>query len=59
MLFNKSIKYDCQPELHMNDEVLEVVSKMKLLGVIITEDLRWHDNTTYIIKKKHSAESGF
>ena len=51
MLFNTSIKYDCQPELHINDEVLEVVSKMKLLGVIITEDLGWHENTTYITKK--------
>ena len=54
MLFNTSIKYDCQPELHINDEVLEVVSKMKLLGVIITEDLRWRENTRYITKKAFS-----
>ena len=31
--------------------VLEVVSKMKLLGVIITDDLRWHENTNFITNK--------
>ena len=32
ILFNTSTKYDCQPSLEIKNEVLEVVSKMKLLG---------------------------
>ena len=31
MLLNTSTKYDCQPSLQIKNEVLEVVSKMKLL----------------------------
>ena len=27
---------------------------MKLLGVIISDDLRWHENTTLITKKAYS-----
>ena len=51
MLFNTSTKYDCQPRLQIKDEVIEVVNKMKLLGVIISEDLRWHENTNFITNK--------
>ena len=31
--------------------MLELVEKMKLLGVIITSDLKWRDNTEFITKK--------
>ena len=30
---------------------LETVTKTKLLGTIITNDMKWHENTKYIIKK--------
>ena len=33
---------------------LEVVKKMKLLGVIVTSDLTWDDNTEFITKKAFS-----
>ena len=36
MLFNTSTKYDFQPEIEVNGEIVEVVSKMTLLGVIVT-----------------------
>jgi hypothetical protein len=51
MLFNTSTKYDCQPRLQIKDEVIEVVNKMKFFGVIISEDLRWHENTNFITNK--------
>ena len=54
MLFNTSTKYDFQPELKVDGEVLEVVSQMKLLGVIVSDDLRWHENTLFITKKAYS-----
>ena len=51
MLFNTSTTNDCQPEMDLEGLRLEVVTEMKLLGVIITEDLKWHENTSYTSKK--------
>jgi hypothetical protein len=54
MLFNTAIKYDYKPHIEVNGETLEVVSRMKLLGVIITDNLKWHENTAHITKKAFS-----
>ena len=54
MLFNTSYKNDFQPQLEIDGVLLEVVEKMKLLGVIITNDLKWKENTEYITKKAYS-----
>ena len=54
MLFNTSTKYDFQPEIEVNGEIVEVVSKMKLLGVIVTDKLKWYENTACITKKAFS-----
>ena len=52
LTFNKSRKYDFPPELHFsNNEMLEVVSDIKLVGVIVSDDLRWKKNTNYICSK--------
>ena len=49
MLFNRSKNTDFMPELRIGDgELLEVVEEFKLLGVIITSDLKWHSNTIYM-----------
>ena len=56
MLFNTSTTNDCQPEMSIDGVILEVVKEMKLLGVIITEDLKWHENTSYISKKAMRLE---
>ena len=34
----------------MNDEVLPVVNKVKLLGTIISDNLKWDENTSFLIK---------
>ena len=54
MLFNTSTKNDFQPNLSICNEKLEVVKQMKLLGVVITDDLRWHKNTEVLVKKASS-----
>ena len=54
MLFNTSYKNDFKPELTIDGVLLEVVDKMKLLGVIITSDLKWKENTEFITKKAYS-----
>ena len=54
MLFNAAKKFDFQPNLVIDDVKLEVVEQMKLLGVVITSDLKWDQNTDYITKKAFS-----
>jgi hypothetical protein len=54
MLFNTSQKYDFTPALAINNDKLEVVEELKLLGVKITNDLKWEQNTKYITTKAYS-----
>ena len=52
ILFNKSRKWDFPPEMSFsNNENLEYLSHMKLVGVVLSEDLRWGKNTEYICQK--------
>ena len=52
ILFNKSRKWDFPPEMSFsNNEILHVKNQLKLVGVIISDDLRWGPNTEYICKK--------
>ena len=54
MLFNTAKKHDFTPALNMNNQTLEVVDEIKLLGVKITTDLKWNSNTKYITTKAYS-----
>ena len=52
MTFNKSRKLDYPPEVNFPDsQFLEVISETKLVGVIISNDLKWQKNTDYICQK--------
>ena len=52
MKFNKSRKHDFPPKLHFSDKMeLEVVQDMKLVGVIVSQDLKWQKNTDFICNK--------
>ena len=52
MLFNKSRKIDFQPEISFrNGQNLEIEEETRLLGVIISSDLRWEANTLAICSK--------
>ena len=46
MLFNTSYKNDFSPELEIDVVVLELVEKMKLLGVILTSNIKWREKPT-------------
>ena len=54
MLFNTATTRDFTPKLNIENETIELVEEMKLLGVMVTSDLRWHSNTNYITKKGYS-----
>ena len=50
--FTKSRKWDFLPELQFSDGTqLECVPETKLLGVMISQDLKWNKNTDYICQK--------
>ena len=50
--FTKSKKWDFPPELTFSDgTVIECVPAIKLVGVMVTQDLKWSQNTEYICGK--------
>ena len=51
MIFNYSKKYQFTTELKIEDEPIEVIDQTRLLGIIITSDLKWDANCKNIIKK--------
>ena len=55
LLFNKSKSYDFSPEFAFNSGPnLEVIEQTRLLGIELTTDLRWSENTKSIFKKAMS-----
>ena len=54
MLFNTAKNWDFLPEIQVDGSNLEVVEEYKLLGVMITSDLKWDTNTEHITKKAFS-----
>ena len=53
MKFSQSRTKDFPIEIKLDDQILEVKSKMKILGVILTSDLRWEANTEHICKRAY------
>ena len=51
MIFNFNRDKQFTSEINLKNEPLEIVDEVKLLGVIITSDLKWHRNTDYLTKK--------
>ena len=51
MLFNPCRSIDFMPEIVLGGQQLEVVEKIRLLGVTIRADLKWSSNTSDIVKR--------
>ena len=54
MLFNFTNKYQFRTRLKLNNETIETVDHMKLLGTVISSDLKWDLNTNIIVKKAYA-----
>ena len=53
MIFNYSRKYKFSTQLSLENEDIETVKEAKLLGTVITDDLKWNKNTAAIVKKAY------
>ena len=51
MIFNNSKKMKVKTRIQMNGVNLQIVDSAKLLGTIITSDLKWEKNTAELVKK--------
>ena len=51
MLFNRSRKWDFQPKIEIENKQIDVVEEAKILGVIVSSDLKWKKHVDYIVKK--------
>ena len=56
ILFNKATKYDFHPKLTLQGEQnhLEVVEEIHLLGVRVRSDLSWKSNTASMCRKAYA-----
>ena len=50
-MLNNSISYTLIKPSSNPSSSLEILEEVKLLGVIITNDLKWDKNTSYLVKK--------
>ena len=54
IFFNpRSRTVDFKPTVKLNGELLEVVEKMRLVGLIVSDDLKWKENTDSIRKRAY------
>ena len=53
IIFNFSKKYQFTTELSVNDNKIEIVNETRLLGTILTSDLKWDKNTKEIVKNAY------
>ena len=51
MLINFSKNYQFNTRLYLNGIILNQVSKARLLGVIVSDNLSWHSNTAELVKR--------
>ena len=51
MIFNFTKTHQFTTRIKLKEKNVEIVEKMKLLGTIITKNLKWHENTNHIVKK--------
>ena len=51
MIINFTNNYQFTTRLNLKGETIEIVDKMKILGVIITNKLDWTENTAMLVKK--------
>ena len=53
MVINFTENYQFNTRLSLENNLLEQVTETRLLGVVLNENLSWHSNTDFIVKKAY------
>ena len=53
MVFNPTLSFDLIPDKKLDNKSLDTVESMKLLGLVVSNDLTWKSNTEYLTKKAY------
>ena len=51
MLFNPCRNLDFEPKIELSNKELNMVEKTKLLGIMVSSDLSWEENTNFIVQR--------
>ena len=54
MLFNTGKNMDFMPTFELENNEIEVVEEMKMLGLIIRTDMKWSSNSEHIVLKAYT-----
>ena len=54
MIFNFNEDSQFTTRIFMEDKPLEIISESKILGTIVTTDLKWHRNTESLVRRAYS-----
>ena len=54
MIFNFTQNYQFTSRLSIDNQPLQMVDKTKLLGLVLTSDLKWTENTKSLIKRANA-----
>ena len=53
MVFNPCKAWDFMPDLTLDNQELEMVEEMRLLGVVVRSDMTWSSNTKQMLTKAY------
>ena len=53
IVFNFTENFQFSTRLYLENTLLEIINETKLLGTIISSDLKWYQNTEMLVKKSY------
>ena len=53
MVFNFTKEHQFSTRLYLEGQLLETITETKLLGTIVTSDLKWHRNSDMLVRKAY------
>ena len=54
MIFNFTRNFQFTSRTVMQNEVIDIIKETKLLGVMISDDLSWDSNTSFLVKRSNA-----
>ena len=54
MLFNNCRNLDFMPKFNLENDEIELLEEMKILGVVFSSDMKWHANTANLVDRAYS-----